>query len=96
MTRPAQLHSDWTLWFGKKRKPSKQAPEGAKEEPYEASLLELARVASLEQFWSVFRWLKPIRGLARDSSFFVFRGAAQPLWEVCCDRAVYTCCADGR
>lgn len=78
------MHTDWTFWFGKKKKSAKdkQAADGDKGgEAYEASLLELARVNSIEQFWSVFRWLKPVKSLARDSSFFLFRGSAEPLWE---------------
>jgi translation initiation factor 4E len=76
-----QLHGDWTFWFGKKRKQNKDKANETQEAPYEASLVELARVGSVEQFWDVFRWLKPVKALARDSSFFVFRGSAQPLWE---------------
>jgi hypothetical protein len=46
---------DWTLWFGKKKKAQKDKTGGAapdkEEEAYQASLMELARVGSVEQFW---------------------------------------------
>jgi translation initiation factor 4E len=43
--------------------------------------VELARFASLEQFWAAFQWLKPVKDLARDSSYHVFRRSAKPMWE---------------
>ncbi len=43
--------------------------------------MELARFASLEQFWETFRWLKPVKDLARDSSYHVFRRSTKPMWE---------------
>jgi translation initiation factor 4E len=44
-------------------------------------VVELARFASLEQFWATFRWLKPVKDLARDSSYHVFRRSVKPMWE---------------
>lgn len=71
-----RLHSDWTIWFDKKTKGGHR-----EQQSYAECVVEVARFASVQQFWAAFRWLKPVGEASRDTSYYVMRGAAMPMWE---------------
>jgi translation initiation factor 4E len=68
------LHNDWTIWWDKKTKVSKELP-------YENAIVELCRFQTIEGFWSTFRWLKNVSDSPRETSYHVFRHNVMPMWE---------------
>ena len=65
------LDNSWSFWFFKTNR--------AKE--WKENLMHLGKIDFVEEFWSMFNHLKPIRYLSDGCDYMLFKNDIKPMWE---------------
>jgi len=65
------LEYNWSFWFFK----------NTKSQEWEENLVLLTTVSYVEEFWSVYHYLKPVECLSDGCDFMLFKQGIRPCWE---------------
>ncbi|CAD5110906.1 DgyrCDS268 [Dimorphilus gyrociliatus] len=68
------LNTAWTFWLDRSVK-------GANADEFEASLVKIYTVETVQTFWSVFNHIKDVRQLKEKYTYHLMRGTRRPMWE---------------
>lgn len=69
----SESHTFWVTYFKKSK--DKQLEE------FEDNLMSIAKIDTVEDFWTVYEHMKRPSVLPRGCEFFLFRSGIKPLWE---------------
>ena len=66
-----QLQNTWTFWYF----------ENNKNKAWEDNLRIVSSFTTVEDFWSIFNYIKSATEIRVGSSYFVFKEGIKPMWE---------------
>ncbi|SYZ67086.1 eukaryotic_translation_initiation_factor_eIF-4E [Leishmania braziliensis MHOM/BR/75/M2904] len=73
MTNLHKLQRAWTLWY--------DSPSTYNTENWEMSLVPIMTVRSVEEFFVMLRYMKPLHALRTSSQYHFFQEGVKPMWE---------------
>ncbi|KAG5501513.1 hypothetical protein JKF63_03342 [Porcisia hertigi] len=73
MTNLHKLQRPWTLWY--------DSPSTYNTENWEMSLVPIMTVHSVEEFFLMLRYMKPLHALRTSSQYHFFQEGVKPMWE---------------
>ncbi|KAG5475656.1 hypothetical protein LSCM4_04238 [Leishmania orientalis] len=73
MTNLHKLQRAWTLWY--------DSPSTYNTENWEMSLVPIMTVHSVEEFFVMLRYMKPLHALRTSSQYHFFQDGVKPMWE---------------
>ncbi|CAJ1009757.1 putative Eukaryotic initiation factor 4E [Leishmania naiffi] len=73
MTNLHKLQRAWTLWY--------DSPSTYNTENWEMSLVPIMTVHSVEEFFVMLRYMKPLHALRTSSQYHFFQEGVKPMWE---------------
>ena len=65
------LEFNWSFWFYKNNK----------NQDWEENLIFLTTIKFVEEFWSIFNYLKPVESLSDGCDYMFFKEGIRPCWE---------------
>ncbi|GET89814.1 eukaryotic translation initiation factor-like [Leishmania tarentolae] len=68
-----KLQRSWTLWY--------DSPSTYNTENWEMSLVPIMTVHSVEEFFVMIRYMKPLHALRTSSQYHFFQEGVKPMWE---------------
>ncbi|CAD2215445.1 translation initiation factor 4E [Angomonas deanei] len=68
-----QLDRNWTLWY--------DSPSTYNAEDWEKSLVPVITVHSVEEFFAMLRYMKPLHALRTSAQYHFFQEGVKPMWE---------------
>lgn len=68
-----QLQRAWTLWY--------DSPSTYNTENWEMSLVPIMTVHSVEEFFVMLKYMKPLQALRTSSQYHFFQEGVKPMWE---------------
>lgn len=68
-----KLQRSWTLWY--------DSPSTYNGDNWELSLIPIMSVNTVEEFFAMYKYMKPLRSLRTSAQYHFFQTGVKPMWE---------------